>query len=66
MTMTDRQREACVAWLAEAIPHALNGNASWVIAHLQGVMDVLHLDDLDVAENAYAAARRGEAKTPDP
>ena len=64
--MTDREREATATWLAEAIPYALQGNTRMVISHLQSVMASLGLDELDAYENAYAAARRGEAKTPDP
>ena len=64
--MTDLQREHAATRLAEAIPYALQGNARMVISHLQSVMDVLGLDDLDAYENAYAAARRAEANTPDP
>jgi len=64
--MTDRQRREAVTALADAIPHALKGNAWMVVSHLQAVMNSLGLDELDSSENAFAAARRAEANTPDP
>jgi hypothetical protein len=59
--MTDRQRRNAINALAEAIPQALNGNATLVISHLQAVMHCLGLDDLNVGENAFSAMRRGQA-----
>ena len=66
--MTNKQRRAAATALAEAIPHALRGNAWMVVHELQAVMVELGLDKLDDSENAFAAARRGEANlnTPDP
>ncbi len=64
--MTEQQRDATATALAEAIPYALRGNEWMVISHLQAVMAVMGLDELDASENAFAAARRGEANTPDP
>ena len=59
--MTEQQRREVIQALAEAIPHAIEGNTWLVISHLQAVMTTLGLDELEASENAFAAARRGEA-----
>lgn len=63
--MTERQRRDAATRLAEAIPYAIQGNGTLLISHLQAVMSTLGLDDLTADENAYAAARRGEANLND-
>lgn len=64
--MSQTERQAIVKALAEAIPYALRGNRWMVVSHLQAVMAELGLDQLDVDENSWAAARRAEANNPRP
>ena len=59
--MSQAERQAIVAALAEAIPYALRGNRWMVISHLQTAIHAAGLEELDSSENSWAAARRAEA-----